>query len=133
MRLTMAVAIFLSYSLQFYVPMNILWPAVKKHLNTEESRRLGEYAVRTALVFLTFALAIAIPNLGAVISLVGAFSSSALALIFPPLIEIITFWPDKLGKFSWIFWKDVAIVLFGFVGFLIGSYVSILNIVYPEA
>lgn len=128
----MAIAIFLSYSLQFYVPMNILWPAVKKHLHTEKSKYLGEYVLRTGLVFLTFALAIAIPNLGAVISLVGAFSSSALALIFPPLIEIVTFWPNKLGRFHWIFWKDIAIVIFGFVGFVIGSYVSILNIVYPD-
>lgn len=129
----MAVAIFLSYSLQFYVPMNILWPALKKHFHTEKSKHLAEYGLRTALVFLTFALAIAIPNLGAVISLVGAFSSSALALIFPPLIEIVTFWPDQLGKFHWVFWKDIGIVIFGFVGFLIGSYVSLLNIVYPDA
>lgn len=129
----MAVAIFLSYSLQFYVPMSILWPEIKKYFYTEQSRHLGEYIVRTALVFLTFALAIAIPNLGAVISLVGAFSSSALALIFPPLIEIVTLWPDKLGRYSWIFWKDIAIMLFGFVGFLVGSYVSILNVVYHEA
>lgn len=129
----MAIAIFLSYSLQFYVPMNIIWPAVKHHFRTEKSKHLGEYALRTGLVFLTFALAIAIPNLGAVISLVGAFSSSALALIFPPLIEIITFWPDKLGRFSWVFWKDIAIVIFGLVGFAIGSYVSILNVMYPDA
>lgn len=128
----MAVAIFLSYSLQFYVPMSILWPEVKKHLHTEKSKHFGEYILRTSLVFLTFALAIAIPNLGGVISLVGAFSSSALALIFPPLIEIITFWPDKLGKFSWVFWKDIAIAIFGFVGFLVGSYVSILNVVFPD-
>lgn len=129
----MAIAIFLSYSLQFYVPMNILWPAVKDHLYTERSKQLGEYVVRTALVLATFALAIAIPNLGGVISLVGAFSSSALALIFPPLIEIVTFWPDKLGKNKWILWKNLLIILFGFIGFLIGSYVSILNILYPES
>lgn len=128
----MAVAIFLSYSLQFYVPFNIVWPWVKEHFHTDQSKRLAEHAIRTILVFITFALAIAIPNLGAVISLVGAFSSSALALIFPPLIEIITFWPGKLGKNNWILWKDIAIVLFGFVGFIVGSYVSLLNILQPE-
>ncbi|XP_019875991.1 proton-coupled amino acid transporter-like protein pathetic isoform X2 [Aethina tumida] len=131
-RLMMAIAIFLSYSLQFYVPFNIVWPSVKKHFEDERSIRLAEYATRTFLVFVTFALAIAIPNLGAVISLVGAFSSSALALIFPPLIEIITFWPDKLGRSNWVLWKDLSIVIFGFIGFLIGSYVSLLNVLYPE-
>lgn len=128
----MALAIFLSYSLQFYVPFNIVWPSIKKQFTDDKSKRLAEYVTRTVLVFITFALAIAIPNLGAVISLVGAFSSSALALIFPPLIEIITFWPDKLGKHSWILWKDISIICFGFIGFFVGSYVSVLNILYPE-
>ncbi|XP_065158913.1 proton-coupled amino acid transporter-like protein CG1139 isoform X2 [Atheta coriaria] len=131
-RLMMAVAIFLSYCLQFYVPLNIVWPLVKKHLHTERAIYYGEYLTRTSLVIVTFALAAAIPNLGAVISLVGAFSSSALALIFPPLIEIITFWPNRLGKNNWMLWKDIAIMIFGICGFVVGSYVSVLNILYPE-
>lgn len=131
-RLMMAISIFLSYCLQFYVPMGIVWPIIEKHLHTEKAQLYGEYLTRTALVVVTFALAAAIPNLGAVISLVGAFSSSALALIFPPLIEIVTFWPTKFRSKVWMFWKDVAIILFGFFGFLVGSYVSILNIINPE-
>ncbi|XP_031342102.1 proton-coupled amino acid transporter-like protein pathetic isoform X2 [Photinus pyralis] len=132
-RLMMAVAIFLSYCLQFYVPFNVIWPPLRGKLPTEKWRYYGEYACRTVLVIITFLLATAIPNIGSVISLVGAVSSSALALIFPPLIEIVTFYPNKLGKNNWILWKDIFIMLFGFVGFLFGSYVSILNIVYPEA
>ncbi|XP_025831950.1 proton-coupled amino acid transporter-like protein pathetic isoform X2 [Agrilus planipennis] len=131
-RLMMAIAIFLSYGLQFYVPFSIIWPIVKDHLETEKAQVLGEYITRTILVIITFALAAAIPNLGAVISLVGAFSSSALALIFPPLLEILTFWPDRLGKYKWIFWKDFFIAVFGFLGFILGSYVSVLNIISPE-
>ncbi|XP_017772197.1 PREDICTED: proton-coupled amino acid transporter-like protein CG1139 isoform X2 [Nicrophorus vespilloides] len=132
-RLMMAIAIFLSYCLQFYVPMNIVWPMIKKHLQTDKQIFYGEYVTRSCLVFLTFALAAAIPNLGAVISLVGAFSSSALALIFPPLIEIVTLWPNNLGHRNWILWKDVAIMVFGICGFIVGSYVSILNILHPDA
>lgn len=125
----MAIAIFLSYGLQFYVPFNVLWPSIKKRIQTEESQRLGEYIARTVLVLVTFCLAAAIPNLGAVISLVGAFSSSALALIFPPIIEIMTFWNN--GTISrWMFWKDIFIMVFGIIGFVFGSYVSVLNILY---
>lgn len=127
----MAIAIFLSYGLQFYVPFNIVWPLVKQHLPSERAIVVGEYVTRTALVVITFALAAAVPNLGAVISLVGAFSSSALALIFPPIIDMITFWPDDLGKFNWRLWKDIFIVIFGFIGFLLGSYVSLLNVLWP--
>ncbi|XP_072390234.1 proton-coupled amino acid transporter-like protein acs isoform X1 [Diabrotica undecimpunctata] len=128
-RLMMAVAIFLSYSLQFYVVFHIIWPWIQNHFKSDKSREIAEYSIRALLVFVTFVIAIAIPNLGAVISLVGAFSSSALALIFPPIIEIITFWPDKLGQGRWVLWKDIFIIVFGFLGFLVGSYTSLLNII----
>ncbi|XP_057655061.1 proton-coupled amino acid transporter-like protein pathetic [Diorhabda carinulata] len=127
-RLMMAAAIFLSYSIQFYVPFNIIWPSIRNNFETEKSKDLAEYITRAVLVFFTFIIAIAIPNLGAVISLVGAFSSSALALIFPPFVEIITFWPDCLGRNKWMLWKDISIILFGFIGFVVGSYTSLLNI-----
>jgi solute carrier family 36 (proton-coupled amino acid transporter) len=66
-----------------------------------------------------------IPNLSGIISLVGAFSSSALALIFPPFIEIVTFWPGKLGKYDWKLWKDIFIMIFGITGFVFGTYASL--------
>nr|CAI5833893.1 unnamed protein product [Callosobruchus analis] len=131
-RVLMAVAIFLSYPLQFYVPFSILWPTIDNHFQTEKSKEVAEYISRTALVLVTFIFAVAIPNLGAVISLVGAFSSSALALIFPPLIEIITFWPDKLGRSNWLLWKDLCIITFGVLGFILGSYVSLMEILNPD-
>uniref|UniRef100_A0AAR5PGX3 Amino acid transporter transmembrane domain-containing protein n=1 Tax=Dendroctonus ponderosae TaxID=77166 RepID=A0AAR5PGX3_DENPD len=132
-RLMMAVAILLSYSLQFYVPFNIIWPSIEHHFQDEKTRQYAEYFTRTALVFITFIFAVAIPNLGAVISLVGAFSSSALAMIFPPLVEIVTFWPDKMARNDWMLWKNIVIVTIGFLGFLTGSYVSICNILNPGA
>lgn len=73
----------------------------------------------------TVAAAVLIPNLSGIISLVGAFSSSALALIFPPIIEIMTMWPDQLGKHDWKLWKDIAIILFGITGFVFGTYASV--------
>lgn len=87
-RLAMAIAIFLSYTIQFYVPVNIIGPWLRSQLQGEHVRRFGDFGLRIALVLLTFILAAMIPNLGSVISLVGAVSSSALALIFPPIIEV---------------------------------------------
>lgn len=147
----MAVAIFFSYCLQFYVPINIMGPWVKSHFRTEEQKKLAEGIFRTVLVFFTcedlielkeavylivilFAVLLAciIPNLGGIISLVGAVSSSALALIFPPIIEIVTFWPDGLGRHNWILWKDLFILLFGVLGFVFGTYTSLLHLMHPE-
>jgi hypothetical protein len=53
-------------------------------------------------------------------------------LIFPPLIEIITFWEKVFGKYSWILWKDIFVMIFGLLFFGFGSYVSIWNIIQPE-
>jgi proton-coupled amino acid transporter len=49
----MAVAIFLSYGLQFYVPMNIIWPLVRPHLQSEQAQMFGNYFLRTCLVVFT--------------------------------------------------------------------------------
>jgi proton-coupled amino acid transporter len=76
----------------------------------------------------TVALASAIPRLDLFISLVGACSSSTLALIAPPIIDTITFWPE-VGKHRWRLVKNCFIFVLGLVGFLTGTFISVRNIV----
>lgn len=130
-RLAMALAIFLSYGLQFYVPINIVGPWVRSRMSSEQSEEIAEYLLRVGLVIFTFVLAAIIPNLGAVISLVGAVSSSTLALIFPPIIDIVTFYPNY-GKNNWKLWKDLFVLIFGVLGFVFGTYASVNQILNPE-
>ncbi|XP_069675105.1 proton-coupled amino acid transporter 1 isoform X2 [Periplaneta americana] len=129
-RIIMAVAIFFSYGLQFYVPMNIIWPLVKDYLPDDRTRWFAEYFLRSSLVIATFALAAMIPNLGLVISFVGAVSSSTLAIILPPIIHIITFWDAGNIVRTVTFWKDIAIMIFGILGFGFGTYVNVWNMLH---
>ncbi len=80
------------------------------------------------------ALAMAIPDLDDLISLVGAFASSALALIFPPVLEMLVFWNSPDHKWCGLprpFWitKDILIMTLGIVGFAVGTFASIQEIV----
>jgi len=125
-KVMMSLAITFTYPLQFYVAVDIcvqyLQSSVESHISTIKL----EYMVRLVLVMITFGLAAAIPKLDLFISLVGSVSSSTLALMAPAIIDTVTAGPDcsrlRLTK-------NILIFLFGFVGFVAGTYVSISNII----
>jgi len=79
----------------------------------------------------TVVLAATIPHLDLMISLVGTLSSSAIALVFPPLLEIVTYWnePAQYGRCRWRVGKDILIMLFGILGFFIGTITTLVSIV----
>ncbi|XP_055640560.1 proton-coupled amino acid transporter-like protein pathetic isoform X2 [Toxorhynchites rutilus septentrionalis] len=125
-KLMIAVAIFLTYTLQFYVPMEIIWKNVKHNFN--EHKNAAEYSIRIGLVVLTVAIAAALPNLGPFITLIGAVCLSTLGLMFPAVIEMVTYYEKPgYGRFNWVLWKNIFLILFGVIGFVTGTYVSILE------
>ncbi|CAF1028316.1 unnamed protein product [Adineta steineri] len=127
-----AIAIFLTYNLQFYVPFTLLWPRICRRIlykYSEKAKAKFEHVFRIGLIVITFAVAALIPNLGLVISLVGAVASTALSVIFPPICETITFWPNGLGRFKWQLILNIFIVLFGLYVFVAGTSLSLSNII----
>ncbi|XP_050303547.1 proton-coupled amino acid transporter-like protein CG1139 isoform X2 [Anthonomus grandis grandis] len=127
-KVMIAIAIFFTYALQFYVPMEIIWKALKNNFSAER-QNFANYSIRISLVFVTVVLAILIPNLGGFINLVGAVCLSMLGLIFPATIDLVTFYEEPgLGRYNWRLYKNLFLIMFGIVGFLTGSYVSIVDI-----
>lgn len=123
-----ALAILFTYPLQFYVPVDITWPPLRKRF-ARASPVAKELGYRALLVLLTFILAESIPQLGLFISLVGAVSSTALALIFPPLIELVASSQKPTGITTFMAIKDIVIILLGLFVFVTGTYESIASIV----
>ncbi|XP_034255640.1 proton-coupled amino acid transporter-like protein pathetic isoform X2 [Thrips palmi] len=129
-KVMIALAIFLTYSLQFYVPMEILRKGIID-VHFRKHPVATEYVMRVLLVCATVGIAIAIPMLGPFISLVGAVCLSTLGLMFPAVIEVVTFWdtPGGLGAYNWKLYKNAAIFSFGLLGFVTGTYVSVEDII----
>lgn len=122
--------IFVTYLVQFYVPMDFLEPPLLSRLGAKHEN-LKRNVFRTVIVIITAGLAITIPKLDLFISLIGAFASSALAIIFPPILQIIVFWREPEPCWQKLLWisKSLLIILVGVIGFATGTYVAVEGIV----
>ncbi|XP_013884403.1 proton-coupled amino acid transporter 1 [Austrofundulus limnaeus] len=129
-KLLYCFGIFITFALQFYVPAEIIIPWIVARLS-ERWERPVNLLVRTFLVIVTCALAILIPELDLVISLVGSVSSSFLALIFPPVLQLVAFHTEGLSPL--VVLKNVLISAVGLIGFLAGTYIAIVDIIARNA
>ncbi|XP_053156772.1 proton-coupled amino acid transporter 1-like [Hemicordylus capensis] len=127
-KLLYSIGIFFTYALQFYVPAEIIVPVAVSQV-PERWALWTNLLLRTCLVCVTCLLAILIPRLDIVISLVGSVSSSALALIIPPLLDIATYYSEGMHPIAIA--KDVLISLLGIVGFVAGTYESLVELIVP--
>jgi proton-coupled amino acid transporter len=140
-KICFAIAIFISYNLQFYVAAEIIWSAILRSSNYLRTQRLGlssstqtklymlyENLFRIVLVVFTFSLAVNVPRIDLFISLVGAIASSTLAIIIPPILDIIVFYEaSNRSKVKLV--KNILIIIFGFYIFIAGTWVSVNDII----
>ncbi|XP_008065985.1 proton-coupled amino acid transporter 3 [Carlito syrichta] len=127
-KLLYSIGIFFTYALQFHVPAEIIIPFAVSQVS--ESWALSvDLSIRTALVCLTCVSAILIPRLDLVISLVGSVSSSALALIIPPLLEVTTFYSEDISCITIA--KDIMISILGLLGCIFGTYQALYESTQP--
>jgi proton-coupled amino acid transporter len=89
---------------------------------------LYENLFRIVLVVFTFSLAVNVPRIDLFISLVGAIASSTLAIIIPPILDIIVFYEaSNRSKVKLV--KNILIIIFGFYIFIAGTWVSVNDII----
>ncbi|XP_016941806.4 glutamate transporter polyphemus [Drosophila suzukii] len=126
-----AMAIFLSYPLAGYVVIDIIMNHYWNKSGELKHAVLKESILRVAMVLLTTITGILAPNLGPLLSLVGALTISLLNLVFPALIEICLYYPPEYnyGKLKWKLVKDIFYVVIGLIILVQGTVFSIMNMI----
>lgn len=129
---SMMFGIICTYTLQFYVPVEILWPKVEQRFGPFRSPLLWDMGLRVVLVLITFIAADVIPHLSLFISMMGAVASTFLALIFPPLCHMAVTSADDggngYGLFNWRLAMNCVTLVLGALGFVTGTYASVYEI-----
>lgn len=126
-KILVALAVYCTYGLQYYVCLEIVWDAVKDRYT--KNPKFYEYVYRTLLTATAVLLAVAVPTIGPFLGLIGALCFSFLGLIIPVFIEFVTYWDEGFGPGNWIVWKNIVILIFGVLALIFGSYTSILDII----
>ena len=123
----MSAALVLMIGIIFQYFMGILWNHLE-HRISEKRHKISKIGIRFLIVLLMIIFALVIPNIGMLTSIVGSFVSSNLSFIFPAAINTAYHYPN-FGKFKWILWKNVAIMIFGLIILIFGVYFCILDVI----
>lgn len=127
-KLAIAFAVYLTYPLCGYVCIDIIFNHYVFKWEVANPHRI-EYIGRAIYLFVSTINAIAFPNLGPLLALVGAFSISLLNMIFPCIIELCLLYHGSYGRLKWILWKDLVFMLFGWAVFFYGTYSAVVQMI----
>lgn len=113
--------------------MDISWrkllePKIPKHLHN-----LTQVIFRTLLVAATVGVAAAVPNLEAIISLVGSVCFSTLGIFIPAIVDLILGIDAGHGRYNWKLYKNIFLAVFAIFALIAGTYSSILAFGDTEA
>ncbi|XP_058829118.1 neutral amino acid uniporter 4-like [Topomyia yanbarensis] len=146
-KVMVSLGILLGYALQFFIAIQIMLPAVLRRFSCGATNPvLVELAFRTVMVLVTFTVAESILNVGALISLIGALCSTALALVFPPVLQLVLGLAEsecrnseqadeaqKANRIGWFVWiKNICILILALFIFVTGTVESLEAIIYAE-
>lgn len=118
--------VMVSYPLQFYVPMERIEKYITRKCPAEKHVQYI-YMARFLIVLMTLAIAELVPHLALFIALIGAVACTSLALLFPPIIDLlVSYAQNRLTIKTWII--DGTMLVFAFIGFVTGTYAALSDI-----
>ncbi|XP_031627301.1 proton-coupled amino acid transporter-like protein CG1139 [Contarinia nasturtii] len=127
-KLMASIGLMFTYPLQFFVGIQIMWSSIEEKYGPLKHPLYSQLVFRALLVLFTFSIAEVVPALNAFISLIGALCSSGLALIFPPLIELVCAWATPDGPSALLLAKNLLILCLAMFGLVTGTYESLENL-----
>ncbi|XP_054265819.1 proton-coupled amino acid transporter-like protein pathetic isoform X2 [Macrosteles quadrilineatus] len=128
-KLMVCLNVLFSFGLCFCVPCEVVWRKLESKVR-KENKTIAYYVMRVSLIIGSICVASIVPELEPFVGLVGAICYSTLGLLFPALIELVTFWedPDYMGPCRWVLYKNLFLVLMWLVALTAGTQASIATI-----
>ncbi|XP_075214391.1 proton-coupled amino acid transporter-like protein pathetic [Lycorma delicatula] len=126
-KICVGLAIFFTYTLQLTASIEVVWNNVKHRYTSCEDR--AYYTIRGLLIIGSILIAVAVPNLAPVISLIGAIGFATLGVTIPAIMETVLYWEDGLGRYNWKLWKNILLLIISLIAMVTGSITSIIEII----
>ncbi|CAH2061850.1 unnamed protein product, partial [Iphiclides podalirius] len=128
LKACIAVMIYVTHALNFWVPFNTVFVYLQKRHNPQKIL-LWEMFYRVLFVFIIAVTAITFPTITALIGFLGAFCLTNLGFIFPNIIHLLVIWERPgLGPYKWRLWLALAMIVVGsFLG-ICGTAVSLVEL-----
>ncbi|XP_005176190.2 proton-coupled amino acid transporter 2 isoform X1 [Musca domestica] len=129
-KVMVSMGVLFGYPLQFHIAIQIMLPSVIETFKCYEHTLAANLTFRSVMVIVTLGIAELVPNLGLFISLIGSLCSTALALVFPPIIELIVKRDISsiCARYS-MYLKNAIILILAMAGFVAGTYESLSEII----
>lgn len=128
-KIVAALGVFIGYPLQFYILIQITYPGIRDYMNCTKRPLMGELFYRTIMIFLTFFVALIVPELGLFISLIGALCSTCLSLLIPVMVDFIVRAQEEKSIGVCVYLKNIFILIVAALGIGTGTYSSITEII----
>ncbi|XP_004365126.1 hypothetical protein CAOG_00255 [Capsaspora owczarzaki ATCC 30864] len=123
-RISLVIAIFLSFPIQLFVVIDILEEAMFKRVSTHR-RLLKENIGRFLLCVLGAVIALTVPKFSLLISLIGAMGGSTLQFVLPSIFHLRLFPESSTPRKA----LSIFYILFGLAGGSYGTYDTINKLV----